>query len=202
MLKRLATILLLTFSVSAFADANQNLASLLNNFKTLKANFSQTIYENKKVIQQSEGTMALQRPGKFFWHTASPTEQTIIADGHYFWIYDIDLQQVTRKKQQSNIDTPATLLSGSTQSLMSQFNISEVSDGDMQKFHLTPKVDNALFESVEFSFRNNVLQQMRLTSNLGQISQVNFTDVSLNQSLNQQMFQFKAKAGVDVIYDK
>lgn len=201
MLKKISLVLLLLFPVMVYADTASDFKNILANLKTMRATFTQTILENNKVMQKSTGKMALQRPGKFNWETQTPTQQRIVADGRYFWIYDVDLEQVTRKNQQSSIDTPAILLSGSTDSLMQKFNIATVvsQNDNIKIFDLTPKSENSLFRAVRFYFQGNALTEMRLTSNLGQTSTIKFSNVVLNQSIPANTFRFAPPTGVDVM---
>ena len=48
------------------------------------------------MLEQSQGTVVLARPGKFRWDYLKPFEQQIVADGTKVWIYDKDLEQVAR----------------------------------------------------------------------------------------------------------
>ena len=47
--------------------------------------------------------MALERPGRFRWQTKEPMEQLVVADGQKMWVYDVDLEQVTVKKQEKGL---------------------------------------------------------------------------------------------------
>jgi outer membrane lipoprotein carrier protein len=39
------------------------------------------------------------RPNRFRFHYRKPFEQTIVADGQTLWLHDVDLNQVTARKQ-------------------------------------------------------------------------------------------------------
>ena len=108
--------LLALFSMGVVhAGTSEDLAALLNNTQSMRANFRQTVYDNRgKVIQKSVGYMAMQRPGKFRWESTSPIPQLIIANDSRLWIYDPDLEQVTIRSLSKEIgETPALLLSNS-----------------------------------------------------------------------------------------
>ena len=82
----------LTGPLYAAENPEQRLRDALQNMDNLTAEFKQTLLdEDKNVIQQSRGTLALQRPGKFVWKYLDPFEQHIVADGSELWIYDVDL---------------------------------------------------------------------------------------------------------------
>src|ERR1700730_12125110 len=78
---------------------SKDLESILTSTKTTQADFSQVLTDTKgNQLQTSNGSMAIERPGKFRWDIKSPMKQLIIADGSFLWIYDTDLEQVTKKK--------------------------------------------------------------------------------------------------------
>lgn len=189
-------------TISANASASTTLTSILQNIQTMQADFQQTIQDGRgNTMQQSQGKMDLQRPGLFRWETTQPNQQLIIADSQFIWIYDKDLQQVTKQKQISSTNAPGLLLSDSVSHLAQRFNIRNLAttDNNTQQFILTPKASQDLFKSVQLTFSNGILQQMILHDNLGQITQISFTDVNNNINLSHRLFQFIPPAGVDVV---
>ena len=95
----------LLFAQAASADdAGQRLNQALKQMDNLTTEFKQTLLdEDKNIVQQSSGTLALQRPGKFAWNYIEPFEQRIIADGSELWIYDVELDQVTVKPMDESL---------------------------------------------------------------------------------------------------
>ena len=73
----LLIVLITGLSLPAWAeDAEQRLKTALKNMDNLSAEFKQTLLdEDKNIVQQSSGTLALQRPGKFAWIYTEPFEQ-------------------------------------------------------------------------------------------------------------------------------
>ena len=51
--------------------------------------------------ETSSGRVALSAPRQFRWEYTKPYSQLIVADGTRVWVYDPDLQQVTRRAQGS-----------------------------------------------------------------------------------------------------
>jgi outer membrane lipoprotein carrier protein len=201
MLRKFFAILLLScFTLSAFAQsATMQLTTLLQNLHTMQANFAQVINDNNgNIVQQSSGRMALQRPGLFRWDTSQPNQQLIIADGKNIWIYDKDLAQITKQRQNTSANAPGLLLSDSVDQLAKRFRI-EAMNNNPSAFKLIP-VQRDLFQSVVLAFSpNGQLQQMILHDNLGQITQIDFTNVTVNNSLSANLFHFQPPPGVDVV---
>lgn len=194
-------VLFFSYTVLASTPAEQ-LNTLLSNFHSMSSNFSQKTMVKSGVTKSSAGTMALQRPGKFRWEITNPNHQVIIADGRYLWIYDVDLEQASKKDLNKDSNSPAILLSGSTKAIEQRFTINDFENkGNTTTFHLKPKTDQDMFQRVDIVFKNNVLNQMAVIDNLGQKNVFSFADVKINPSLSAALFKFKAPSGVDIIKD-
>jgi len=107
------------------ASPTEQLQAQLQQLQSFQAKFTQTLRDAQGVERDhSAGRVWLQRPGKFRWHTSTPTEQIIVANGDQLWIYDVDLAQVIKqpidKQSRSN---PASLLSQASKTLASQYDI-------------------------------------------------------------------------------
>lgn len=207
MIKQLKLIFLMgLFVTNCFAASNnpeQQLVQQLNPLKNLQAKFVQTIYDGKGVIlQTTRGTVSLQRPGKFRWEIVQPNAQLLLADGSHVWFYDKALAQVSMQKQQSTMEnSPAILLSGTTEKLAKDFTIAslQTSNPDVKGFKLTPRNQNNFFQAVKLYFKQDQLQKMVLIDNLKQITEVNFSQVQTNLDLNQRLFQFQLPKNVDLV---
>ncbi|MBB71376.1 MAG: outer membrane lipoprotein carrier protein LolA [Legionellales bacterium] len=195
--------LLLLLPQLAWADqaSSDALTKLLADFNGMTANFQQVISDpNGGALQKASGKMALVRPGKFRWQTLKPNKQLIVTNDEQMWIYDEDLEQATVEKLQLGSGTPATLLSGDLTQLDKDFTITRVkSDDKGQWFQLTPKADESVFQWVKLGFVNGTVSGMVLLDNIGQQTDVDFTNVKLNPTIPSKQFQFTPPAGVDVV---
>lgn len=188
----------LVFANSSYDSLNQLLKSIQN----MKANFSQTIVDQKgSEIQKSYGKMALQRPGKFRWQTISPNAQLVIATNTRLWIYDPDLEQVViRSLSGQTGQTPALLLSDANPVLDSDFQVKqEKTTSDLQWYVLTPKDRGSMFTSIRMGFSGNELHNMQLRDHLDHTTTIVFTHIQLNASLPASLFKFTPPKHVDII---
>ena len=115
---RIGVLLLVASGATAAEEADEGrvlLDSFLNEITTLTARFDQSLIDADDVlVEESNGTLELQRPGRFRWAYEQPYEQLMVADGLNIWSYDVDLAQVTVKPQNEVLgNTPALLLGGS-----------------------------------------------------------------------------------------
>lgn len=185
----------------AFADSAADVATLLNNVKTMRANFVQTVYDNhNKAMQPSTGRMAMQRPGKFRWEVTKPIPQLIVANQSRLWIYDPDLEQVTiRSLTQATGETPALLLSDVDHVLDKDFKVQPLNKSGGTWYKLIPKKADSMFAWIELGFVDGKIGEMRLQDHLGHVTSVKFKNIETNMTLSSNLFVFKAPKNVDVI---
>ena len=198
-------VLLLTIiyglSLPAFAQsAEKRLNDALASLDNLTADFKQTVLDDdKKIVQQSSGKVAIQRPGKFSWIYTTPYEQQIIADGKELWIYDVDLDQVTVKPMTAGLASAPIMILMRNSKLGSEFNISEVGQ---RKFlywvELEPKSQDLDYTNVYIGIEDGVVKAMELRDKFGQSTQIVFENLRLNVVHNPKTFKFVPPEGVDV----
>jgi len=196
-----ALILFATSSLAAITPSTE-LTYLLNNFNSLQANFEQfsTNSKGKSLGEKTIGKMALKRPGKFSWETASPNKQLIIINGNQSSLYDADLEQVVNKKINSTEpNNPATLLSSSTSSLTKSFVITKVNSPNKNPlFQLTPKNKENTYQWIKIGFIDKKLKFMQIANNLGQTTTINFSNIIFNPSLSTKTFVFTPPPNTEV----
>lgn len=190
------------FSI-AYADPASSLTQLLTGMRSMQASFSQSIVDKKgKVVQQSTGRMALQRPGQFRWDTQRPVKQLIVTNGKRLWIYDPDLDQVTiRNLSKAAGATPAMLLSSENIALDKEFVVQAMNNGSsiLQWYVLTPRNKNSSVAVLKLGFANQTIREMKLQDHLGHATAIQFSNAKLNAPLSASLFTFKPPARVDVI---
>ena len=189
-------------SVTVFADdALSTFRQKLDRVESMETRFEQvTVDQSGSVLQSIDGLLTVARPGKMRWETQPPYEQLVVSDGELVWIYDMDLEQVTiRQLEQKLQDTPALLLSGDTAEISDSYDVGMVRQKELLRFTLHPKDSSQLFESLEFDYRGDKLAGMRIFDAAGQITEIRFSDIHINEALDEQAFLFDVPEGVDVI---
>ena len=195
-------VLLLTLPVYVFASAIDNLKTFIQETRTVRANFSQTLLDkNARNIQESSGTLEFERPDKFRWIYQEPYEQSIIGDGKQVWFYDHDLNQVTIRQFSIAIgSSPAALLAGNS-AIEDNFELINLGlQDEIEWMEAIPRNKDSAFEFIQLGFsRNGDLQYMALRDNFGQTTYLTFSDLTKNPSLPEDFFKFVPPDGVDVI---
>jgi len=204
-LKCFVSICLFMLTTLTHAAAVNDFATLLNSIQTMRADFTQTVFNNRgKAIQQSHGRMAMQRPGRFRWDVIKPIPQLVVANQSRLWIYDADLEQVTiRSIKQAAGETPALLLShvNTNTALGKDFAVTfeNKNQSNWRWFKLVPKKPDSMFAVIEMGFLNGQIHEMRLQDHLGHTTTIQFNHAEINISLPASLFVFKPTANVDVI---
>lgn len=188
-------------SMPAWAeDAEQRLKTALKNMDNLSAEFKQTLLdEDKNIVQQSSGTLALQRPGKFAWIYTEPFEQRIIADGSELWVYDVELDQVTVKPMDASISNAPIMILMKESDVTQQFKVIEVGQ---RKFlywvELEPQAKDLEYQRIFIGLEDGNLRAMELQDQFGQSTQIVFDRLRTGVVHNPATFKFVPPDGVDV----
>lgn len=141
----------------------------------------------------------MSRPGKFRWNYLKPFEQEIVSNSGKVWFYDADLEQVTVKQLDDSLgSTPALLLTGQVD-IEEKFVLQEQGqDEGMNWVKLSPKNEDSGFKYILIGMNGNQLGGMELSDNFGQLTRIYFSNIQLNQKLDDSLFNFKPPKGADV----
>ncbi len=173
------------------------------NVQGMEARFRQQVMDaNRKVLEDTSGTVVMQRPGHFRWNYEAPFERVIVADGEKVWLYEADLYQVTIRRLSTGIGaTPAALLTGK-EAVLKHFDVEKswVEDG-LAFVRLTPKSTEAEFAGVTLGFKGAELRRLLLDDRLGQQTRIDLSELRINPRLSPELFRFKTPPGADVIDD-
>ncbi len=203
MLSKIAlTALLCLFTGAAHAGAIEKLKQFIATTRSAQAHFSQTVFDaNGKKVQHAMGTMQFQRPGKFRWTYQKPYAQIIVGDGVKFWLYDVDLNQVSVKKLDAALgSSPAALLSGNHE-IERSFSLKEQGNSNgLAWLEAAPKSTDSHFSAMRMGFNaQSELVQMELNDTFGHKTVLVFTAMQHNPPLAEQQFRFSPPADADVI---
>ena len=184
-----------------YSVGEQKLQAFLDGVSTLKAAFKLSLLDaDLQLLEESEGTLRIKRPGRFRWDYTEPYEQLVLSDGEQLWLYDSDLEQATVKQLDESLSaTPAMLLSGSGE-LSDGFEIIGVYDASgVVWVSLEPKADDTDFQTLSLGFKGQELAFMQLSDRLDQVTRIEFSNIVRNETLEDRAFDFVPPEGVDVI---
>jgi outer membrane lipoprotein carrier protein len=193
---------------AAGASGLDGLEDFLKTAKTGRADFTQVVTSPPKDGQApraktSSGTFEFARPSRFRFVYKKPFEQTIVADGQTLWLYDVDLNQVTARKQSQVLGaSPAALIASAPdlRALQADFALAAAPDKDGFEWVLaTPKSKDSQLQTVRVGFKGNDLAVLEILDSFGQKSVMSFSSYQANAVLDAGTFQFKPPAGADVV---
>ncbi len=171
---------------------------------TFQARFVQKSY--LKILGQSqhaEGTVSIKKPGKMRWEYNAPDRQILVSNDQALWLYLPDEQQVTKMKVQSiySSNTPALFLAGRGK-LTESFSIKKVTEQDgVYIAELIPrdKAQNLSKMILLADKKNFQIIGSRVYDNLGNKTEMIFSDIRTNPPLDEATFQFEVPQGVELI---
>ncbi len=203
-----AIYLIAASAVYARADGLKGLETFIQTAQSGRADFTQVVTAPPKDGQAarsktSSGTFAFSRPSRFSFQYKKPFEQSIVADGQTLWLYDVDLNQVTQRKQADALgSTPAALIASAPNlaALKKDFDLQAAPDKDgLQWVQATPKAKDGQLLGVRIGLRGDMLAALEIQDSFGQRSMLTFSKLEINPSLPSTLFQFKPPAGADVV---
>jgi len=201
------------FVIAAYASVTgatglNSLETFVKTVKTGRADFTQVVTAPAKEgqaprVKTSSGTFEFSRPNRFKFLYKKPFEQSIVADGQTLWLYDVDLNQVTARKQAQVLgSTPAALIASAPDlhALQADFTLAAAPDRDGLEWVLaTPKAKDSQLQSIGVGLRAGELVVLEILDSFGQKSSLRFSAFVANAPIDASSFQFKPPAGADVI---
>lgn len=196
-------------SVSARADGLEDMAAFLREVKSAQSSFTQVVTSPKRANETvarsktSSGRFEFLRPNRFRFEYTKPFEQSIVADGETLWLYDVDLNQVTARKQKDVLgSTPAALIAAGTdiRSLAGVFDLKSAPAIDgIEWVDAKPKGKDGQLQSVRVGFKQGQLAALEILDSLGQRSVMTFSDWQGNAPLKSERFRFEPPEGAQVV---
>ncbi len=199
-------------TMPALADGLDLLTQFMKQARSGRAQFSQSVTSPSKAgqpprVKTSSGSFEFQRPGKFRFDYRKPFVQVLVADGQTLWLHDVDLNQVTARKQAQVLgSTPAALLTAASDLEALKADFVFKAEPDREGLHWVsaiPKVADGQIRAVLLGLRaadkGPELVVMDVQDSLGQRSVLTFSAFELNPVLSAQTFVFRMPPGVDVI---
>ncbi len=207
-----ASVLIASCAHSAWAGGLESLEQFVKSTRSGKAAFTQVVTAPAKEGQgprskSQSGSFEFQRPGKFRFAYTKPFEQTIVADGQTLWLHDVDLNQVTARKQEQVLgSTPAAIVAAAPdlKALEKDFTLTEEPDEAGQQWvKAVPKSRDGQLQSIRVGFKPGAkgaeLGTLDILDSFGQRSVLTFSNFEVNAALPASHFKFTPPKGADVL---
>ena len=193
---------LILFLQNSTAASLERFQSYLRTTQAARGDFEQKVYDKSgKLVQDSRGSFAFLRPGRFRWTYVKP-QQVIVGDGDRVWIHDADLNQVTVRRVARVLgSTPAALLAGASD-IEKAFDMKEAGEKDgLEWLEAKPREKEAGFERIRLGMATGGVEAMELVDHFGQTTILRFSNVVRNPQIDPATFRFTPPRGADVLGD-
>ena len=188
------------FLPNANSASLERFQSYVRTTQAARGEFTQKVFDKTgKLVQDSRGSFAFLRPGRFRWTYVKP-QQLIVGDGDRIWIHDADLNQVTVRKVQRVLGaTPAALLAGASD-IANSFDLKEAGTREgLEWLEAKPREKEAGFELVRLGLSTGGVEAMELVDHFGQTTHLRFSGVIRNPQIDPATFRFTPPKGADVL---
>ena len=177
-----------------------NINNYLNEIQSIQASFKQTIFSSENdVIDYSEGSFLLKKPGKIIWNFTAPNIKKIVVYNQKITTYDANLNQVLIVPFSDRYQSSLANILLKNDSLMSYYQISsETTNENVYSVVLVQKGSNDLFTRMKITVVEMLLTKIKLWGISGQSIDIRFDNIILNASLSDASFKFSIPKGADV----
>ena len=192
---------LLSFNLSYSAEGpSLNINEYLNEIHSLQASFKQSIFSPaNNVIDYTEGSVLLKKPGNIMWQFTVPSLKRIIVRNQKISTYDANLNQVVIVTFSDRYQSSLANILLKNNSLTSYYQIiSETSNNNVYSVILAQKESNNLFTKMKITVVEMLLTEIKLWDASGQSIAIIFDDVILNAPLSDSSFEISVPKGTDV----
>ncbi len=203
-----ALILAVSATVSFADEQAKKFSQRMEAVASMVGSFEQKVFDNSgSLLQETEGSFKLKRPGYFLWEIAPPYEQLIVASPEATKVYDPDLEQLTIYQRNHLDGSPAILLSGDVSKISDQYEISAISKDGVEQYSLLPRVKESIindFKQLDFRFssENGTLVSLQVLDQLDQKTSIQFSSVKINANVPVSEFSPEFPPGTDIIIDE
>jgi len=181
-------------------ETRLNINNYLNEIQSIQASFQQTIFSSENdVIDYSEGSFLLKKPGKIIWKFTAPSIKKIVVYNQKITTYDADLNQVLILPFSDQYQSSLTNILLKNDSLMSYYQISsETASENVYSVVLVQKGSNNLFTRMKITVVEMLLTKIKLWDASGQSIDISFDNIIINASISDAFFEFSIPKGADV----
>ncbi len=195
-----ATLISLPDFTHASEESSFSVNDYLNEILSLQANFKQTIFSpTNDVIDYSEGSFLLKKPGRIMWQFTVPSIKQITVQEQKISTYDANLNQVVIVPFSDRYQSSLANILLNNDSLMSYYQIlSETTNKNAYSVILVQKKSNNLFTRIKITIVEMLLTEIKMWDASDQSIGISFDDVIINAPLADSSFEFSFPKGVDI----
>lgn len=182
--------------VAAVKDAYTGISSVRADFVQIVRNPTMGTADRQK------GKISIEKPRKLRVEVGAPMESMVVSDGKTLWVYSVTSKSVLETPEATQANEIGALLDDLTH-LSDVFEVTMIDERPANPKHVVKLVPHKAgnFKSIQLTLSKPkyTLQQLLLEDQLGNITEMDFVNLRLNQDVPDSEFTFVPPAGVQVI---
>ena len=168
---------------------------------SMQANFDETLSSPGGMTRTRKGTVYFKKVGRMRWEFAAPSEGTVVSDGKTVYDYEQDLNQVVELPVDKALKSSATAFLLGLGNIRRDFKVSmpPTSSGDgLTHVILIPKSGGDTME-LGLDPKSYDIVNFKLTNQVGGVTELKFSDIRTNVTLDDALFSFTVPQGADIV---
>ncbi|HXN86763.1 MAG TPA: outer membrane lipoprotein chaperone LolA [Candidatus Binataceae bacterium] len=200
-----ATVAILMMGAATSPQLKALISNLQKHYQatnSFSAEFKEEISPAGGATREREGTVYYRKPGRMRWEFGGQDQEVIVSDGKQLYSYQPDLNQVieTPLEQAFRSSSAASFLLG-IGNVGRDFDVTAPAHAATDGFkHVILKPKNG-GDTIEVGLDPNTmnLRTLRLTDQLGDVTELAFSDIKNGVVLDDKLFAFNPPAGADIV---
>lgn len=182
----------------------------LNRIRSLHGRYRQeTLSADHRTLQSTTGELWVDASQRFRIVADDPFEPVLVSDGQSFWNYDVGLDQVTISALNGDVQqVPVLLLSGQADKINEAFSVERFElektsgTGFREEYLLKPRSTESIFETITLGIEDDLPRTISVSDSLGQQTTIELTELQINPTLEDAIFELEIPPGIDVIDER
>lgn len=188
---------LLITAIWSVSSVQAQTLELLQGIQSASGVFEQIIREQDGyLVDRQSGTFVIDRPRRLRWEI-NELDQLLVSDGSQLYFYDQLFQQVVVRDWSSNPAlNPAAIL-------LDQVDLEDWAEVERvgNNYKLVPLKNFGSIQELNLTFSDEFPELLSLLDVTGQITEIHFSQVVLNKTNEDTLFEFVMPEGVEVLYE-
>jgi len=188
---------LLITAIWSVSSVQAQTLELLQGIQSASGVFEQIIREQDGyLVDRQSGTFVIDRPRRLRWEI-NELDQLLVSDGSQLYFYDQLFQQVVVRDWSSNPAlNPAAIL-------LDQVDLEDWAEVERvgNNYRLVPLKNFGSIQELNLTFSDEFPELLSLLDVTGQITEIHFSQVVLNKTNEDTLFEFVMPEGVEVLYE-
>lgn len=173
---------------------------------SFQAEFTQsTSLQQSRRQREGEGTMVIAKPGLMRWDYRKPDRQVFICDGTTMSMYFAKAAQMmvipAREYLQSDVTYAFFVGTGDIlRDFEPKFPKPDYCCGESPTLQLFPRVEHGQVEHLDVWIDDrSLVRRLLIVDHFGSVTELNFTNIRLNQTVDREVFKFTPPAGTEIV---